>query len=46
VSAGKFEEFLDALRAYESGWDRDRYETGEIQDWQLDWPAPTNDAKA
>ncbi|SDB15959.1 hypothetical protein [Bauldia litoralis] len=33
---GSFEDFLDALLAFESGWDRDRYETGIIQDWQLD----------
>ncbi len=27
--------FLSALLAFESGWDRDRYEAGTIQDWQL-----------
>jgi len=44
MSAGTFDDFLDALRAYESGWDRDRYETGEIQDWQLDqWAGGTVD---
>ena len=32
---GTFEEFLDALLAYESGWDRERYDAGIIQDWQL-----------
>lgn len=31
-----FEEFLGALLAFESGWDRERYDTGEIQDGQLD----------
>jgi len=30
-----FEDFLAALLAFESGWDRARYETGVIQDWQL-----------
>lgn len=27
--------FLAALLAFESGWDRDRYNAGTIQDWQL-----------
>ncbi|WP_422051010.1 hypothetical protein [Shimia sp.] len=36
MSNGTFSEFLSALLAFESGWDRDRYETGVIQDWQLD----------
>ena len=36
MNAGTFEEFRDALRAFESGWDRERYEAGVIQDWQLD----------
>ncbi|WP_211198707.1 hypothetical protein [Ruegeria haliotis] len=36
MSNGTFTEFLSALLAFESGWDRDRYETGVIQDWQLD----------
>ncbi|MEI2387463.1 hypothetical protein [Breoghania sp. JC706] len=27
--------FLAALLAFESGWDRDRYEAGGIADWQL-----------
>ncbi|MBB4583537.1 hypothetical protein GGE45_005911 [Rhizobium aethiopicum] len=27
--------FLAALLAFESGWDRDRYNAGIIQDWQL-----------
>ena len=31
-----FEDFLSALLAFESGWDRDRYNDGVIQDWQLD----------
>ena len=39
---GTFEEFLDALLAYESGWDRERYDAGIIQDWQLDqWSGGT-----
>lgn len=33
---GTFEDFLDALLAFESGWDRERYNSGIIQDWQLD----------
>jgi len=33
---GAFGDFLAALLAFESGWDRERYETGEIADWQLD----------
>ncbi len=33
---GTFQDFLDDLRAFESGWDRERYEAGIIQDWQLD----------
>lgn len=33
---GTFEDFLAALLAFESGWDRDRYSAGVIQDWQLD----------
>lgn len=36
MPAGSFDEFLASLLAFESGWDRDRYETGVIQDWQLD----------
>ncbi|MEM6546646.1 MAG: 1,4-beta-glucanase [Pseudomonadota bacterium] len=36
MSNGPFEAFLDVLRAFESGWDRDRYEAGIIADWQLD----------
>jgi len=31
-----FEDFLSSLLAFESGWDRDRYDSGVIQDWQLD----------
>lgn len=33
---GTFTQFLSALLAFESGWDRDRYDSGVIQDWQLD----------
>jgi len=37
-----FEDFLDDLLAFESGWDRDRYDAGIIQDWQLDqWAGGT-----
>ena len=36
ATSGTFGDFLGALLAFESGWDRDRYETGEIADWQLD----------
>ncbi|MEM9240289.1 MAG: hypothetical protein AAGB07_09955 [Pseudomonadota bacterium] len=35
MSNGTYEEFRDALRAFESGWDRERYDAGVIQDWQL-----------
>jgi len=31
-----FENFLSSLLAFESGWDRERYDAGVIQDWQLD----------
>jgi hypothetical protein len=34
--AGTFEDFLDALLAFESGWDRERYDAGIITDAQLD----------
>jgi hypothetical protein len=30
-----YQDFLDALRAFESGWDRNRYDTGRITDAQL-----------
>ncbi|XWN29249.1 MAG: hypothetical protein ROR55_17270 [Devosia sp.] len=37
-----FEDFLGALRAFESGWDRGRYDAGVIADWQLDqWAGGT-----
>ena len=36
ANSGTYEDFLDALLAFESGWDRDRYEAGIIADWQLD----------
>lgn len=36
MSKGTYEDFRDALRAFESGWDRVRYDAGVIQDWQLD----------
>ena len=35
TSKGSYVEFRDALRAFESGWDRDRYESGNISDAQL-----------
>ncbi|MEO9779827.1 MAG: hypothetical protein ABJH07_24645 [Sedimentitalea sp.] len=35
MPSGTFSDFLDALLAFESGWDRERYENGTIQDWQL-----------
>ena len=39
-----FDDFLDALLAFESGWDRERYNDGIIQDWQLDtWAGGTVD---
>ena len=36
MSNGTYAEFRNALRAFESGWDRARYDAGIIQDWQLD----------
>ncbi|WP_282610502.1 1,4-beta-glucanase [Pelagibius sp. Alg239-R121] len=36
MSRGSYSEFRDALRAFESGWDRERYDNGNIQDFQLD----------
>ena len=36
MSNGTFTDFLSALLAFESGWDRERYNSGVIQDWQLD----------
>ncbi len=42
MSNGTYEEFRDALRAFESGWDRERYDAGVIQDWQLNqWAGGT-----
>ena len=34
--ADTFSDFLSALLAFESGWDRPRYDAGIIADWQLD----------
>ncbi len=35
-------DFAEALLAFESGWDRDRFEAGIIQDWQLNaWAGGT-----
>lgn len=40
--ASTFEDFLSALLAFESGWDRERYDAGIIADWQLDtWAGGT-----
>lgn len=36
MDRGTFTEFRDALRAFESGWDRARYNAGTISDQQLD----------
>jgi len=42
MDRGTFTDFRDALRAFESGWDRDRYNAGVIQDHQLDqWAGGT-----
>ncbi|MEO9650346.1 MAG: hypothetical protein ABJ360_04535 [Roseobacter sp.] len=35
MSNGTFQDFLDAMRAFESGWDSARYATGNIIDAQL-----------
>lgn len=35
MSNGTFDDFLDAMRAFESGWDSARYATGNIVDAQL-----------
>ncbi|MEM6846477.1 MAG: 1,4-beta-glucanase [Pseudomonadota bacterium] len=35
MSNGTFDDFLGALLAFESGWDRARYDNGIIADWQL-----------
>ena len=44
MTRGSFDDFRDALRAFESGWDRERYEAGNIRDWQLDqWAGGTVD---
>ena len=42
MSNGTYQEFRDALRAFESGWDRERYDNGIIADWQLNqWSGGT-----
>ncbi|MEM7677481.1 MAG: calcium-binding protein, partial [Myxococcota bacterium] len=42
MDSDSFEDFLDALRAFESGWDRERYDAGIIVDWQLNqWAGGT-----
>ena len=39
---GSFDDFLDALLAFESGWDRERYDAGIIVDAQLNtWAGGT-----
>lgn len=35
MSSGSFYDFRSALLAFESGWDRDRYDAGQITDAQL-----------
>ncbi|PHQ71641.1 MAG: hypothetical protein COB93_02835 [Sneathiella sp.] len=41
---GAYEDFLAALLAFESGWDRERFDSGDIQDWQLNqWSGGTVD---
>ncbi|MEP3299591.1 MAG: hypothetical protein ABJO27_24455 [Pseudoruegeria sp.] len=42
MTKGTYEEFRDALRGFESGWDRERYNDGIIIDAQLDqWAGGT-----
>lgn len=42
IAKKTYQDFLDALRAFESGWDRDRYESGRITDAQLNtWAGGT-----
>ena len=44
MTKGTYEDFREALRAFESGWDRARYEAGIITDAQLDdWAALDGD---
>ena len=43
MSNGTFTEFLDALRAFESGVDYDRYVSGQITEWQIrSWVGDAN----
>ena len=42
MTNGTFQNFLDSLRAFESGWDRERYDAGRIVDAQLNqWAGGT-----
>ena len=42
MTKGSYSDFRDALLAFESGWDLERYNAGVIQDWQLDqWAGGT-----
>ncbi|MEO1199154.1 MAG: hypothetical protein AAFX39_07960 [Pseudomonadota bacterium] len=42
MPSGTIEDFLFSLKAFESGWDRPRYEVGIIADWQLnEWAGGT-----
>ena len=44
MANGTFTQFLDSLRAFESGWDRARYDSGNIVDAQLNqWAGGTVD---
>jgi chitinase len=43
MSNGTFTDFLDALRAFESGVDYDRYLSGQITEWQIrSWVGDAN----
>ncbi|USG60689.1 hypothetical protein NBZ79_16100 [Sneathiella marina] len=42
---GTFSDFLSSLLAFESGWDRERFDSGNIQSFQLDqWAGGTVDS--
>jgi len=42
---GTYSDFLSSLLAFESGWDRDRFDSGNIQSFQLDqWAGGTVDS--
>ena len=41
-SNGSYQDFLDSLRDFESGWDRERYDNGQISEAQLNtWAGGT-----